>query len=64
MSRICIPLDGLGMEELAMRELVNRMNENDDRKWVFVKAEYRGYQQAANPLMAQQCAYYNQLANL
>jgi hypothetical protein len=60
-NRISIPLDGLGMDEVAMRELVNRMNEKDDRKWIFVKAEFWGVSQASNPLMAQQ--YYNQLAN-
>lgn len=29
-----IPFDGLGMDHAAMLELVKRMNENDDRKWV------------------------------
>lgn len=38
--RISIPLDGLGMDEKAMLELINRLNANDDRKWVLEHATY------------------------
>lgn len=62
MAEILIPLDGLGMDDKAMLELVNRMNANDDRKWVLVRT--RGYNQMANPLMALAETYRNNgLAN-
>lgn len=53
-----IPLDGLGMDDKAMLELVNRMNANDDRKWVLVRRG--GYQGAMNPLSGLAAAQYAQ----
>lgn len=48
--------------DAAMLELVNRMNENDDRKWVLVR---HGISQAINPFYAEGAAAYanNQMAN-
>jgi hypothetical protein len=46
-----IPIDGLGMDEKAMLELVNRMNAHDTRKWVLERAHGGcgyGYNQAFN----------------
>jgi hypothetical protein len=62
MSKISIPLDGLGMQEAAMRELVNRMNKYDDRKWVFVKCGGVEFNQMANPIMGLMAQMYNSLA--
>lgn len=53
MAQECkISLDGLGMDEKAMLELTNRLNEKDDRKWVFTRGH--GYGQMLNPLYCNQ----------
>ncbi len=44
-----IPLNDLGMDELQMRELVNRMNKYDNRKWIFVRGSAPYSNQMANP---------------
>jgi len=50
---IVVALDGLGMDEKSMLELVNRLNAADDeRKWV-LKRGY-AYQQAENIAAIQQ----------
>jgi Holliday junction resolvasome RuvABC DNA-binding subunit len=59
-----VPLDGLGMDEKAMLELVNRMNQNDDRKWVFEQGQCSyGYQGQLNNQAIQALGYQQQAIN-
>lgn len=60
MASSYIPLDGLGMTEEAMLELVNRLNAHDDRKWVFVRGS-AAFNQMRNANLGN--PYINHMAN-
>lgn len=48
MAAVSIPLDGLGLDDKAMLDLVNRMNKHDNRKWVLERNGWAYFNQAAN----------------
>lgn len=57
-----VPLNGLGMSEQEMLELVNRLNKYDDRKWILTRAH--GYGSMRNAAMDLDLhGYQSQLAN-
>lgn len=62
---VSLPLDGLGLDERAMLDLVNRMNENLDGKWVLVRG-CAGGGQMMNPFLGESAKAYsfNRVANV